>query len=159
MAILEAQLEKIKSFCAYQERSHREVRSKLLEMEVYGADLEQAMVALIEENYLNEERFARALAGGKFRMKQWGRLKIRQALKQHQVSEYCIRKGMEEIDDDVYEATFNRLAEQKWQSLRGERNRFTRMAKLRNYLMGKGYEPELFYAFLRKQGEEPSSEH
>ena len=74
-------LEKIKYYCAYQERSHNEVRSKLLELEIYGNELENYISVLIDENYLNEERYACAIARGKFYYKQWGRQKILQALK------------------------------------------------------------------------------
>ena len=76
MTMNEVALQKIKSYCAYQERSHQQVRYKLIELEVYGDDLEEMLSILIAENYLNEERFARSLARGKFRFKQWGRQKI-----------------------------------------------------------------------------------
>lgn len=151
MPILEDQLEKIKRYCAYQERSHSEVRSKLIELNVYGDDLEQTLGVLIEENYLNEERFARALARGKFSLKKWGRVKIKQALKQHRISDYCIRKGLEEIEEERYQKTFNALAEQKWEALRGEKNRFVKMHKLQQFLLYKGYESEYIHEFLNQE--------
>jgi regulatory protein len=86
-------LEKLKHFCAYQERSHKDIRSKLLELKIYGNELENYIAILIEENFLNEERFAKLYAGGKFRMKHWGRVKIRYGLKQHLVSEYCLKQA------------------------------------------------------------------
>jgi regulatory protein len=144
MAVVNVQaLEKLKSYCAYQERSHQEVRTKLLSLEVYGDELEEIIGALIEENFLNEERYAAAIVRGKFRYKQWGRIKIKQALKFQKISTYCIQKAMKEIEDDEYQKTLLHLAEKKWESLHSEKNKFTKMAKLRNYLLQKGYETDL----------------
>lgn len=144
-------IEKIKHYCAYQERSQWEVRNKLIELHVYGLDLENVLVELISENYLNEERFARQLTHGKFVMKHWGRLKIKQALKQHQVSDYCIKAGLSEIDEDDYQKTLHKLAEQKWDSLNKEKNKFNKMAKTRNFLLQKGYEADLIHAWLQQK--------
>lgn len=102
-------LEKLKHYCAYQERCHQEVRSKLLKLKVYGDDLEEVISALISENYLNEERFAKSFVSGKFRIKKWGRYKITQELKKRKISAYCIKKGLEEIDDDEYIETLSTL--------------------------------------------------
>lgn len=135
-------LEKIKSYCAYQERSHKEVRTKLLELEVYGNELENYITILIDENFLNEERYACAIARGKFRYKHWGRIKILQTLKQQAISEYCIKQAMKEIDEDEYIKTVEMLAEKKLSTLKTEKNKFTKMAKLRNYLLSKGFEYE-----------------
>ena len=89
-------------YCQYQERCHSEVRNKLYELGCNKDDVEQHIIDLIETGILNEERFAKAYAGGKFRMKQWGREKIRQQLKFRKISEYCIRKGLAEIDGNEY---------------------------------------------------------
>ena len=151
MPILIDQMQKIKRYCAYQERSHYEVRGKLIELQVYGEDLEETIGILIEENYLNEERFACALARGKFSLKKWGRLKIRQALKQHQVSDYCIKKAFQEIDEADYQKTFDALAEKKWEELRSEKNRFTKMSKLQHFLLYKGYESEYIHDFFKRK--------
>ena len=144
-------IEKIKHFCAYQERSQWEVRGKLIEMHIYGDDLEAMIAELIEENYINEERFARQLARGKFVMKHWGKNKIKQALQQHQLSAYCINAALSEIDEDHYQTTLNKLAEQKWASLNKEKNRFVKMTKTRNYLLQKGYESALIQTWLQQQ--------
>ena len=141
-------LEKIKRYCAYQERSHLEVRHKLLELNIYGNELENYMTVLIDENYLNEERYACAIARGKFTYKQWGRNKIVYSLKQQKVSDYCIKKALEEIDEDAYLKTIGLLAERKLESLKTERNRFTKMAKLKNYLLQKGYEFDYIHDIL-----------
>ena len=98
------------------------------------------MATLIEEGYLNEERFAQQYAGGKFRMKQWGRKRIEYELKQKQVSEYCIKKGLKEISEPDYLNTLQKLARDKWKLLSDEQNVFSRRKKVSDYLVQKGYE-------------------
>lgn len=134
----EAAGRKIKQYCAYQERCHREVRDKLYSFGLYPAQVETLLSELIEEQYLNEERFAEAFAGGKFRMKQWGKVKIAQELKQKGVSAYCIKKALRSIDEDQYIATIQKLAEKKWVTLSG--NREIKKQKVIRYLLQKGYE-------------------
>lgn len=138
----EQALPKIKHYCTYQERSHKEVKEKLYSLGLYKTDVEELLSQLIEEDYLNEERFAIQYAGGKFRMKQWGRVKIQMGLKERQVSVYCIRKAMGEISPADYEKTLQRLAEKKWELLKGEQY-LSREGKTRNYLLQKGYESSL----------------
>ncbi len=142
---------KLQSFCAYQERSHQEVRTKLLDMKIYGEDLELYIIALIEENFLNEERYACAIARGKFRIKKWGRIKIKYALKQEKISTYCIQQAMKEIDEDEYEKTLQHLAEKKLDTLSLEKNKFAKMTKLRNYLLQKGFEADLIQTIVQQQ--------
>ena len=101
-------------YCDYQERCHQEVRNKLYELGAYTSEVEQHIALLIEENLLNEERYACAVARGRFRLKKWGRVKIVQYLKLHKISAYCIKKALKEIDGDEYEKTLNKLAERKW---------------------------------------------
>jgi regulatory protein len=139
----ERALQKLRHYCAYQERSHQEVKEKLYTLGVWKNDLEAIMAQLIEENYLNEERFAIAFCGGKFRTRQWGKLKIQHALKQKRVSDYCIRKALSEIDSVQYQQTLDKLAIKKWKALGQEKNSFSKAGKLRNYLCAKGYEPAL----------------
>ena len=134
---------KIKNYCAYQERCHSEVRDKLYSLGLHKNDVEAAISNLIEENFLNEERFAILFAGGKFRIKQWGRIKIRYELKQKQVSDYCIKKALHSIDEGEYRKTFNKLLEQQLVRLRGERSIYTRKRKLYDFLKGKGFETDL----------------
>jgi regulatory protein len=135
-------IQKLQHYCAYQERCHSEVKYKCIELGLRGDEVEEAIAELVSENFLNEERFARAFAGGKFRSKQWGRKKIQAELKQRQVSSYCIKKGMEEIDADDYERALTSIAEKKYASLRGEEP-FKRKYKVVQYLLQKGYEQEL----------------
>ena len=98
---------------------------------------------LISENYLNEERFAIQYAGGKFRIKQWGKVKIKYSLKQKQVSEYCIKKALAAIDERDYQKTLEKLFEQKLKTLKAEKNIFTKKRKLQDHLMQKGFETNL----------------
>ena len=104
---------KAANFCAYQERTHKEVRKRLAELDVMGDESEAIIAWLIENNYLNEERFARIFAGSKFRQKKWGRVKIRQELKMRGVSDYCLKAGMSEIDGDDYMVTLQEIIEKK----------------------------------------------
>jgi|SRR5579859_5612970 len=140
---LEQALQKARHYCAYQERCHSEVKEKLYSLGLRKTEVEEGISRLIEENYLNEERFAIQFAGGRFRMKQWGRVKIRYALKQKQVGEYCIGKALAVIDEETYKKTLEKLAEDKWETLRDEQNTFARRRKLQDYLLQRGYEPGL----------------
>ena len=136
-------LPKIKQYCAYQERCHSEVRDKLYSFGLNKKEIDEIISILITENYLNEERFAIHYAGGKFRMKYWGKNKIKQSLKYKQVSDYCIKKALKEIDNKEYEKTFQKLAEQKLRTLKSEKNTFSKKRKLQDFLLMKGYESEL----------------
>jgi regulatory protein len=119
------------------------VRDKLYSFGLRKSEVEEIISSLITENYLNEERFAIHFAGGKFRMKQWGKIKIKQALKFKQVSDYCIRKALKEIDSREYEKTFQKLATQKLKTLKSERNVFIKKRKLQDFLLQKGFENEM----------------
>lgn len=140
----EQALQKAKHYCGYQERSHLEVKEKLYSYGLYKQQVDELLSQLIEENYLNEERFAIQFAGGHFRMKQWGRVKIKYELKQKRVSEYCIKKAMKEIEEEDYLKTLQKLAGKKWASIKGEGvNHFVKLSKTTDYLLRKGYEPDL----------------
>ncbi len=143
-------LPKIKQFCAYQERCHSEVKEKLYNYGLGKNDVEEIISKLIEDNYLNEERFAIHFAGGKFRIKQWGKIKIRYELKQKQVSEYCIKKALAAINDSDYQRTLGKLAVQKIKSLKGEKNIFSKRKKLQDHLRLKGYEGDLVNSWVQQ---------
>ena len=152
----EQALQKAKHYCGYQERCHSEVKEKLYSMGLYKQQAEECIAQLIEENYLNEERFAQQFAGGKFRMKQWGRVKIRYELKQKQVSEYCVKKGLKEIDEEDYLRVLKKLTFEKWATVKTEKNIFIKLRKTQDYLMQKGYEHELIKQALKMlQGVNP----
>jgi regulatory protein len=146
----EQALQKAKHYCGYQERSHTEVKEKLYSFGLRKQEVEETLSHLIEEDYLNEERFACQYAGGHFRMKHWGRVKITYELKQKRVSEYCIRKAMKEIDEDDYLKTLDKLAREKWKAVASEPNVFIKMRKTQDYLMQKGYESGLIREMLEK---------
>ncbi len=138
----EQALQKLKHYCGYQERCHQEAKDKLYGFGLHKNDVEQLISTLIEENYLNEERFAIQYAGGKFRMNEWGKIKIRHALQQKRVSEYCIKKGLKEIDDEDYLKTLQKLTEVKWKLIK-EKNILVKKQKVQAYLLQKGFEAGL----------------
>ncbi|MEZ5047218.1 MAG: regulatory protein RecX [Chitinophagaceae bacterium] len=142
-------LTQIKSYCAYQERCHEDVRIKLLSLKVYGNDLEEIIALLIQENFLHEERFARSYARGKFYLKKWGRKKIIFQLKAKKISPYCIQKAMTEIHEEDYWNTLQGLIEKKKADLKSEKNKFIRIQKIQNYLVQKGFEYELIQEALK----------
>jgi regulatory protein len=132
---------KISSFCAYQERTQQEVRDKLYTYGLHKDPVEEIISKLIVENFVNEERFAKTYAGSKFRQKKWGRLKILSALKEKGISEYCIKKGLAEIDLKDYGKTLEDLIKMR-NGKEKEKNVYKKKHKVAQYLIGKGYEPE-----------------
>ncbi len=135
-------LQKACSFCAYQERTQDEVRARL---KTWGADREETeeiIAWLITENFLNESRFARQFAGGKFRIKKWGKKKIVYELKSRGISPRCITEAMDEIGAEEYALTLKELALKKEAALSSEKDPFLRRKKITTYLLGKGYDPE-----------------
>lgn len=140
-------LAKLQRYCAYQDRCHQEVRSKLLDLGIYGNDLEEIIADLIEENFLNEERFARSFARGKFRIKKIGRNRIKRELKQRQVSAYCIRKAMTEIEEEDYHKTLCEVIVKKYRNLK-EADDFVRKGKVAKYVISRGFEPKLVWECL-----------
>lgn len=145
----EQALQKLKHFCGYQERSHYETQQKLYSFGLYKKDVEILLSQLIEENYLNEERYAIAFASGRFRIKQWGRIKIKYEMQQHKVSSYNITKALKSIDETDYLATLQALAVKKWASLKSEQY-LNRQAKTTSFLMQRGFEPNLIAAAIAK---------
>lgn len=136
-------LQKLKHFCGYQERSHMEVKQKLYSLGLFKKDVEDLISRLIEEGYLNEERFAKQFASGKSRIKGWGRQKIRYELRQKGISEFCISNALKSLDDTEYERSFGRQAAKKWASLRSEKNIFVKKSKWQQFLLQRGFETAL----------------
>ncbi|HMD01110.1 MAG TPA: regulatory protein RecX, partial [Ferruginibacter sp.] len=130
-------LQKLRQYCAYQERCHKEAKEKLYGYGLYKNEVEECLSQLIEESYLNEERFAIQFAGGKFRVKHWGRVKIKYELKQKQVSDYCIRKALAAIDDDDYMERMKEVFDKKLATLKSEKNIFIKKRKLQDHLLQK----------------------
>ncbi|HVT84088.1 MAG TPA: regulatory protein RecX [Chitinophagaceae bacterium] len=145
----EQALQKLKHYCGYQERCHREVQEKLFQLGVRRSDHDEIMSTLIEENYLNEERFAIAFARGKFRMNEWGRVKIKAALKQKKISDYCINKALKQIDEKEYLQRLKQLAEKRYAFLKNEQW-LVRKKKTIDYLLQKGFEWELVNVEMEK---------
>lgn len=141
-------MQKLRQFCGYQERSHSDVQQKLYDLGIRKVEHDEIVSTLIEEDYLNEERFARQFVGGKFRMKDWGRKKIYYGLKEKQVSDYNIKKAMKEIDEEDYLKTLRELAEKKYELLKGEQY-LVRKKKTMDFLLQRGFEPELISGVLK----------
>ncbi|MFN3341312.1 MAG: regulatory protein RecX [Flavobacteriales bacterium] len=139
----------IQNFCAYRERCHQEIRDKLYSYSLTSDDVENIIVKLIEEKYLDEERYARAFVSGKYRIKKWGRSRIVRELKMRKISEYCIKKGLEEIDPDEYYENLKHLVEKKYNSIKGDHSAIKRK-KTAHYLITKGYEGDLVWDVVKE---------
>jgi regulatory protein len=140
--------EKLKGYCAYSERCHSEVKEKLYNYGLNTREVDEIVSFLIEEGYIEEERYAKQFAGGHFRLKHWGRVKIIHALRSKGISDYCIKKGLLEIDEDDYAALLQKLADQKWAGTRGQVPA-SRWAKTRQFLLQRGFESSLVLETLK----------
>lgn len=145
-------LQKAASFCAYQERTVKETRQRLYDWELSEEEIVWVLEELKTQNFLNEERFARAFARGKFRVKKWGRLKIRQEMKLKGVPNDLIQKGLTEIDGDDYEAALRDLLEKKARGLKGEPMAVKQ--KLVRFALSRGFESDIVWELLKTLGAE-----
>ena len=141
---IEEALVKLQKYCAYQDRCHREVEQKLKQMHMIPEAIERVIVDLIQDNHLNEERFAKAYVRGKFSIKKWGKVRLTLELKQRQISQYVIKTALAEIDPEEYLQTFHKLAEKKALNM-SESNPFKRKKKLADYLIYRGWESHMVY--------------
>ena len=141
--------QKLKNYCIYQERSHYEVIQKLYSLGIRKTDVELVTAWLIENNHLNEERFAISFARGKFKLKKWGRIKIKHELLLKKVSIRNISTALGGIDEAVYQHTMETLANKKWNSLKADKIAIKKMKTLR-YMMQKGYESNLVRSVINK---------
>ncbi|MCB7482205.1 regulatory protein RecX [Christiangramia sediminis] len=137
-------LQKLMHYCAYRDRSQKEVENKLDEMRMIPEAKEKIIISLMQENFLNEERFARSFVRGKFRIKKWGRVKITQELKKKEISSPIIKLGLSEIKESDYIKTLYELAEKKEEKTT-EPNSFKKKKKLADHLLRKGYESSLVF--------------
>lgn len=136
-------VQKLKKFCDYRERCHSEVRTKLISLKVYGDQLEEVILELVQDNYLNEERYARSFVRGKHRINKWGRQRITRELKLKGVSQYCIKKGLSEIDTREYNEALQKIVE-KYISFRQNRYPIQVLKKKTlQHAINKGYEYQL----------------
>lgn len=140
---------KIENYCAYQDRCHKEVISKLKEMGMIPMAIDKIVGQLIEDRFLNEERFAKSFARGKFKIKKWGRNRIVNELKQRDISKYNITTALKEIDPNDYSTTLDALAKKRLQQL-NETNLQKRKKKLADYLLYRGWESHLVYEKLKE---------
>ncbi|MBA5628817.1 regulatory protein RecX [Moheibacter lacus] len=141
--------DKMAKYCAYQDRCQWEVEQKFYDFNLIPEARDEIMIYLIQQNFLNEERFAKSFARGKFYQKNWGRIKIRIELKKRKIPEKLIQVGLNEIDEKDYLTTLNQLFEKKKASLKSERESFKKKAKIRNYLLQKGFESEFITDLIR----------
>lgn len=142
--------EAIYHYCNYQPRCHKEVRNKLYELKATTPEVEEMIAELIQYKVLSEETYARAIARGKFRITHWGKTKIIQHLKLNKISDYCIRKGLSEIDPHEYDRALQRFTTRKWEELRKERSLLARKSKVLRYMLQKGYEADLVQDVIKE---------
>lgn len=135
---------KMERYCAYQERCHKDVEDKLKTMKLIPEAKEKIILHLLEHNFLNEERFAKAFARGKFTIKKWGKQRITRELKMRQISSYNIKTAFKEISEEDYFETFHKLAEKKF-SILTERDKNKKRKKLTDFLLYRGWETNLVY--------------
>jgi regulatory protein len=140
---------KLEGYCAYQDRCHKEVISKLREMGMIPIAIDEIVGHLIKENYLNEERFACSFARGKFNIKKWGKNRIVNELKQRNITKYNLKIALKEIDEDLYLETLELLAEKRVEQLT-ETNIFKKRKKLADYLLYRGWESPLVYEITKR---------
>ncbi len=147
---LEEAKEKLERYCAYQERSHKQVEEQLYKMRMIPEAKEVIITHLIQHNFLNESRFAQAYSRGKFRIKKWGKKRITQELKRHGVSTYNIKLGLAQIEPESYRETFEGLFAKKLNELSSERDIRKKKRKLFDYLAYRGWETEMIYEALSR---------
>ncbi|MEL4308850.1 RecX family transcriptional regulator [Joostella sp. CR20] len=135
---------KLEHYCAYQDRCHKEVVTKLKNMNMIPLAIDSIVSHLIEHNFLNEERFAKSFARGKFSIKKWGKNRIVRELKMRDISKYNIQSALKEIPEEDYYKTFNDLAEKRAQQIT-EKNTFKKKKKIADYLLYRGWEANLVY--------------
>jgi len=141
---------KAESFCAYQERCQQEMRDKLYEWGLHNNEVENIIASLITSGFLNEERFAKAYSGGKFRIKKWGRIKIKNELKARKISDYCIKQAMKEIDEDDYLKTLKSVITKKSKDIKGGKVHI-RNYKIAQYALSRGFERDLIWSILKEE--------
>ena len=143
-------LAKAEHFCAYQERAQQDVRDKLYDLGLWPDAVENIIVKLIGDNFLNEERFAKAYVKGKFKQKAWGRVKIKQGLKFKKLPDVLIKKALLTIDADDYLVMLAKVLNKK-AALIKEKDDYKRRYKLQQYAMSRGYESDLIADILKNE--------
>lgn len=139
----------LENYCAYQERCHKEVEQKLYDINMIPVAKEKILLHLMQHNFLNEERYAKAYVRGKFSIKKWGKIKIASELKFKNISSYNIKQALNNIDETAYLKNLQQLAEKKLPLIK-ESNAFKKRNKLSTFLISKGYEPNLVFELAKK---------
>ncbi len=140
---------KLENYCVYQDRCHKEVEQKMREYFLIPEAKEMILLSLMKDNFLNEERFAKSFARGKFRIKNWGKQRIIRELKFKDISAYNIKTALKEIDETDYIATIYNITENR-NAVISETNIYKRKQKLIGFLMRKGFENELIYKVVNE---------
>ncbi|MEO8533286.1 MAG: regulatory protein RecX [Flavobacterium sp.] len=140
---------KLEHFCAYQERCHAEVMTKLYSLKMTSDEIDSIVVQLIESNFLNETRFACSFARGKHRIKFWGKIRIKNELKARQISSTNITLALKEISPEEYMTTFEQLSERSWNAIT-EKNMLKKRKKFCDYMLRRGYESNLVYDKMKE---------
>ncbi len=141
---------RLERYCAYQERCHKEVNRKLKEMRMIPDAIDLIIHHLIQHNYLNETRFAKAFARGKFRTKHWGKNRIVRELKLRDISAFNVKLALKEISEQDYFESFHNLAEKRWAQLENESNLPKKKKKFADYLLYRGWEYNLIFDKLNE---------
>jgi len=141
--------EKGSAYCAYQERTQQHVRDKLYSHGLHSNEVEDLICKLVTDNFINEERYAKSYAGGKFRQKMWGKVKIKAALKFEGLSDYCIKKGLAEIHPDDYAKTMEKVMANRAKK-EAEKNPLKRKFKIANYVISRGFENDLVWEMINQ---------
>ena len=140
---------KLENYCVYQDRCHKEVEQKMYEYQLIPEAKELILLSLMKDNFLNEERFAKSFARGKFRIKSWGKQRIVRELKFRDISAYNIKMALKEINEEEYIASIYRITENRNEVIK-EPNPFKRKKKLIDFLMRKGFENELIFKVVNE---------
>lgn len=142
-------IQKLEYFCAYQERCHSEVQEKLRSFHLSGTEMDVVIVHLIQNNYLNEERFASVFSISKFHQKHWGKIRIKNELKARKISDFLITKALKEIPSEEYQTTFDTISQKHWDSIT-EKNALKKRKKFCDYLLRKGWESDWVYEKVKE---------
>ena len=141
--------DKIKRYCSVQDRCQWDVIKKMNEWGLGAKIKTRLLEILITENYINEKRFSESFCRGKFKIKNWGKIKISNELKQKNISNICIEKGMEEIKEDEYLKVLDKLFVEKRDQLT-EKNHFVKKTKIANFLIQRGFESFLVWEKMKE---------
>ncbi len=147
---VEEAINRMEQYCVYRERCHKEVNQKLKEMRMIPEAIDHIVNYLLQNDFLNESRFAKAFARGKFKIKKWGKHRIINELKSREITKYNIQIALKEIPDSEYRDTFDALTKKRWKELKTEKNLQKKRKKLIDYLLYRGWESELIYEKLNE---------